>query len=51
MLLADVIQEREAQEELKQRRKEQDKNIETQWHEAELEQLEEFDEKTRKKLE
>lgn len=51
MLLADVIQEREAQEELKERRKEQDKNIEHQWHEAELEQLEEYDEKTRKKLE
>ena len=51
MLLADVMQEREAQEELKQQKKNQEKNIDAQWHEAELEQLEEFDEKTRTKLE
>ncbi|CDW72209.1 UNKNOWN [Stylonychia lemnae] len=51
MLLCDVIQEREAQKELKVRKENIDKNIEHQWTELEKLQMDEYDIKLAEKLE
>lgn len=51
MLLAEVLQEREMQEELKKRKKVVEKEIEHQWIEVEKVKLHDFDTKERKKLE
>jgi hypothetical protein len=51
MLLADVMQEREMQDKLKKRKQKQEVEVEKQWIEEEMRQMDDFDEKTRKKLE
>lgn len=51
MLLCDVMQEREAQVELKKRKEEIDKDIEQQWIELERMKMDEYDDKERAKIE
>ena len=51
MLLCDVIQEREAQIELKKQRKEQDRAIEAGWLENDRLKLEEYDTRMQSRIE
>lgn len=51
MLLCDVIEERKAQKQLKDRKQKIDKEIENQWEELEKQKMEEYDERLREKLE
>jgi hypothetical protein len=51
MMMADVIQEREAQDKLKGRKKDMERNIENQWLELEKQKMIEFDEQVKVKLE
>jgi hypothetical protein len=51
MMMADVIQEREAQDKLKGRKKDMERNIENQWLELEKQKMIDFDEQVKVKLE
>ena len=50
MLMCDVMQEREVQKELWDRKKRIDKEINGQWEELEKQKMEEYDDKLRQKL-
>jgi hypothetical protein len=50
MLMCDVMQEREMQKELWERKKRMDKELAAQWEELEQQKMEEYDDKLRQKL-
>lgn len=51
MLMCDVITEQQAQLDLKNKKKQLDREIEMQWEELEKQKMEEYDERLRQKLE
>lgn len=51
MLMCDVLQERDAQIELKKRRVEQDKQLEEGWLQNDIVKMEEYDKRMQERLE